>query len=265
MRLLLKSHFLNGRVVVMQDENVCPICGEVTSSYMGNYRKDKLCRMHARMYKDGDVLVCDECGKFYEKEKGCPCKKQKQPDLANKVITIDNENKSRCITCGSPTDGLLFCRYCYSKYNNKVLFFRVENCKNIELLDDQYEGNYYCKDGHVVKSRIEREIDDYLYDHGIAHAYEFELSYGPSAKEVLHPDFYLPNYLGPGKDVYLEHWGMNENNFQYTESMKFKMQIYKERRITLICTYDKTDSYNINSVLNRKLNKDWIKENEINS
>jgi hypothetical protein len=231
---------------------------------MGNARKDKLCRNHAKMFKDGTLLICSDCGKFYEKDKGCTCKIPVQPELTNQAIIIDNENKSRCITCGTSTDGLLFCKTCYAKFNNKVLFFRVKNCKSIELLDDQYEGNYYCNDGHVVKSKSERDIDNYLYEHGIQHAYEHEFRYGPSINEVLHPDFYLPNYLGMGKHVYIEHWGYNENNFQYTESMKFKMQIYKSRRVTLICTYEKTDAYNIAAVLDRKLMKEWIRENEIN-
>lgn len=45
---------------------------------------------------------------------------------------------------------------------------------------------------------------------------------------------------------------------------KFKMPIYKKLGITLICTYEKSDTGKIDSVLDRKLNKDFIKENEIN-
>ncbi|HBD06214.1 MAG TPA: hypothetical protein DCY93_02245, partial [Firmicutes bacterium] len=145
----------------------------------------------------------------------------------NNVVVIDLNSKSKCITCGKQTDGLLFCTSCYYKYKSKELLFRITNCTNVELLDEDYEGRYTCKDGHIVKSKSERDIDNYLFEHGISHAYERELPYGAGEKEVLHPDFYLPNYLGEGKHVYIEHWGYNENNIQYTKTKKFKMPIYK--------------------------------------
>jgi len=131
----------------------------------------------------------------------------------------------------------------------------------VELLDGDYEGKYTCKDGHIVKSKSERDIDNYLFEHGISHAYERELPYGATDKEVLHPDFYLPNYLGEKKHVYIEHWG---NNIQYTKTKKFKMPIYKQLGITLICTYEKTDMGKIDTVLDRKLNKAFINLNQVN-
>ena len=182
----------------------------------------------------------------------------------NGTIIINENNKSKCITCGRDTDGLLFCTSCYHKYKDKKLLFRITNCSTVELLDADYEGRYTCKDGHVVKSKSERDIDNYLFEKGISHAYEKELPYGCEEKETLHPDFYLPNYLGKDKDVYIEHWGYNENNIQYTKTKKFKMPIYKKLGITLVCTHEKSDTGKIDSVLDRKLNKDFIKESEIN-
>ena len=134
----------------------------------------------------------------------------------------------------------------------------------MELLDESYEGRYTCKDGHIVKSKSEREIDNYLFENEIPHAYEKELSFGASEKDILHPDFYLPNYLGKGKHVYIEHWGYEENNIQYTQTKKFKLPIYKKLGITLVCTYEKTDTKDIESTLDRKLKKENIKENQIN-
>ena len=182
----------------------------------------------------------------------------------NNVITINQNSKAKCITCGKHTDGLLFCSSCYHKYKGKELLFRITNCSNVELLDEDYEGRYTCKDGHIVKSKSERDIDNYLFEHGISHGYERELAYGADEKEVVHPDFYLPNYLGDGKHVYIEHWGYNENNIQYTKTKKFKMPIYNKLGITLICTYEKTDMGKIDSVLDRKLNPKFIEENKIN-
>lgn len=304
----------------MPDKLVCPICGEVTSSYMGNYRKDRLCKKHATDLKNGLLEKCENCNEWHYIDKPCKCDKHiftelptdgfyeciacgaettgyafcrkcfrkyteeemlnmlnkddieaetaqekiDNSDGTNNIIVIDFNNKSKCLTCGKQTDGLLFCTSCYHKYKNKELLFRITNCTSVELLDGDYEGKYTCKDGHIVKSKSERDIDNYLFEHGISHAYERELPYGATDKEVLHPDFYLPNYLGDGKHVYIEHWGYNENNIQYTKTKKFKMPIYKQLGITLICTYEKTDMGKIDTVRDRKLNQAFIKLNQVN-
>ena len=252
------------------DKNlICPICGEPTNVYMGNARKDKLCRKHGKMANDGEIIQCPDCGKWNKKDVVCDCKKIKEEvktseETKNNVIVINNENKSKCITCGTKTDGLLFCSSCYKKYHNKQLLFKIKNCSEVELLDEDYEGKYTCKDGHVVKSKSERDIDNFLFENDIQHAYEKELPYGANEKEVLHPDFYLKDYLGKNKHVYIEHWGYNENNISYTKTKKFKMPIYENLGITLICTNEQTDSGKIDSVLERKLNKNFIKEGKIN-
>lgn len=316
----------------MKDKFICPICGETTSSYMGNYRKDRLCKKHANDYKNGKLSQCDVCFEWHYNDSPCGCKNKKYTEFPtdgfnkcvccgietsgyafckkcfkthtedemlailndnnrkvvkntvtnehiddvrldnskmadsnkNNCIIIDYNSKSKCITCGKQTDGLLFCSNCYHKYKDKELLFKITNCTNIELLDEDYEGRYTCKDGHIVKSKSERDIDNYLFEHDIPHAYERELPYGATDKEVLHPDFYLPNYLGEGKHVYIEHWGYNENNIQYTKTKKFKMPIYEKLKITLICTYEKTDMGKIDTVLDRKLNKNFIQINHIN-
>ncbi len=183
---------------------------------------------------------------------------------SNNVITINESNKSKCITCGRQTNGVLFCSICYHKYKSKQLLFKITNCTDVELLDETYEGKYTCKDGHIVKSKSERDIDNYLFEHNISHAYEKELPYGAKENDVLHPDFFLPNYLGQNKNVYIEHWGYNENNIQYEQTKKFKLPIYKELGITLICTHEIPDANNMEAALDRKLNKAYIKENQIN-
>lgn len=235
----------------------CQICGKNSGIY-------PLCKEHLRMIERGAVKKNEETGKWELLEETPVSNNNRE----NPTITINSENKSRCITCGKNTDGLLFCSSCYYKYKDKELLFRITNCSNIELLDEEYEGKYTCKDGHIVKSKSEREIDNYLFDHKIRHIYEKEISYSANEKDVLHPDFYLPDYLGEGKDVYIEHWGYNENNLQYTKTKKFKMPIYKklcdEKEMTLICTYEKTDANKIDSALERKLKHKYIKEFAIN-
>lgn len=248
----------------------CDICGKPSGMF-------PLCREHNQMKEQGKVVKCEFCGKWHYRNKPCDCIRNSVPDnlfdegkketadIKSNSVVINEQNKSRCIACGRSTDGLLFCTSCYHKFKHKTLLFRVTNCSNVELLDEDYEGRYTCKDGHIVKSKSEREIDNYLYEHGIMHAYERELSYGPSANEVLHPDFYLPDYLGQGKHVYIEHWGYNENNIQYTKTKKFKLPIYEKLGITLVCTDEKSDMGKIDTVLDRKLNKSFIKVGEINN
>ncbi len=70
--------------------------------------------------------------------------------------------------------------------------------------------------------------------------------------------------MGDGKDVYIEHWGYNENNRKYTESKNFKMPIYREKGITLINTYENSDMRDLKASLNWKLDKSNIKEKESN-
>lgn len=43
----------------MAEEYKCPICGEPTLKFYGNYRKDKLCPKHASELKNGEIKVLD--------------------------------------------------------------------------------------------------------------------------------------------------------------------------------------------------------------
>ncbi len=245
-------------------KKVCEICGKPSGIY-------PLCFDCFKLRDEGKVTKCETCGTWFRTEEGCSVCKSKQKDKIsscslsqNGIVTIDSNNKSRCITCGKETDGLLFCTSCYRRFKDKELLFKITNCSNVELLDEDYEGKRTCKDGHIVKSKSEREIDNYLFEHGIPHAYEKELSYGPNETDVVRPDFFLPNYLGLGEGVYIEHWGYNENNIKYTKSKNFKMEIYRKQKITLVCIYEKTDMDKIDSVLERKLNPKNIKSHTIN-
>ena len=256
----------------MGNDLKCPICGESTYLVYGkNPRKDRLCYKHSQQLFNKEIEQCLDCKKWHKMAEECECKKKVETQIPSsekeetKIIIINEENKSRCITCGKKTDGLLFCGSCYHKYNKKELLFKITNCSSVELLDEDYEGRFTCKDGHVVKSKSEREIDNYLFEKGIPHAYEKKLPYGKTEKEVLHPDFYLKDYLGKDKHVYLEHWGYNENNRDYLKTKDFKMPIYEKLGVTLVCTYEKTDTSDIEATLDRKLKKENIIENKINN
>ena len=126
----------------------CPICGDTTSSWMGNYRKDKLCKKHASdlshrkievldpaVYLDGvddnDVInynLLDYCVYIDSKtrkilnEKYIPTKLFKivSAALNSKIKSNENANtvgatRTICVVCGNPTskNGHLQCRDCY--------------------------------------------------------------------------------------------------------------------------------------------------------
>ncbi len=269
----------------MANELKCPICGNPTRIYMGNARKDRLCGNHANMLKTGKIYLGED-GQYHNEElnpKPAPAVKTPEPTKTNpqnhdlisetddddnekpQVIVIDSISKSRCLICGSKTDGVLFCKTHYHKFKNKQLLFQINHCTEVKLLDESYEGIYTCKDGHIVKSKSEREIDNYLYSQGIRHAYEKTWIYDDNGKPAeLKPDFYLPDYLGKGEDVYIEHWGYDDSNYRYRDSRKYKMSIYSKSDITLVCTYERTDMKDIEAALQKKLTKEWIKPHQIN-
>lgn len=228
----------------MDEKLICPICGQPTRVYMGKARKDLLCAKHADELKAGLIIV-DEKGLFIDKK-------------TNKVLNANHheskkeEHKAggvaKCIACGKETKpGFLFCGGCYKKYADKKLLVEITNCKDITILDDSYEGKFTCTDGHIVKSKSEMIIDNWLFEHGIPHAYEKKLPIDADESHDLHPDFYLP-----GQDVYIEYWGYNESNIKYTESKNYKIKTYRKLKVTVICLEEK-DIMDINASLSRKL------------
>lgn len=114
--------------------------------------------------------------------------------------------------------------------------------------------------GEKVKSIEELTIANFLYLNGIE--YEYEKAY-PFGKAVYRPDFYLKDY-----DIYLEHFGVDENNRakwltpfneqKYIEEMKLKRETHKTYKTKLIETYS---FYNRDHILLDKLTEILKKEN----
>ena len=126
--------------------------------------------------------------------------------------------------------------------NNETIFKTDEFRK-------KHEAKYRTQDGHRVRSKAEAMVDDYLYNNGVAHAYERRL---PGIDEEVISDFYLP----AGK-VFIEFWGMEENE-KYKERKKKKLAIYADNNFNLIEMNDK-DIETIDDILPRKLKKFGIK------
>ena len=101
---------------------------------------------------------------------------------------------------------------------------------NSQIADprNRYPAEYRTSDGHYVRSRAEAMIDDWLFNHHIAHAYERKL---PVEDDAL-CDFYLPQ-----GNVYIEFWG-KEDDPAYARRMQEKQQIYKRHNLRLISLTD---------------------------
>lgn len=127
----------------MSEQMICPICGEVTSSYMGHYRKDKLCKKHANEFKNGQIIQCDNCGKWHEVGKPCKCGK-----IYFTELPIEGFNK--CIACGTGTNGYAFCKKCFKKYTENEMLAMLNN--DIAYTDENDDSISFDK------TSIERQI-----------------------------------------------------------------------------------------------------------
>lgn len=129
--------------------------------------------------------------------------------------------------------------------------------QKINIITPKSENKYpdtllKTKDGHLVRSRAELIIDNLLYDYGLTHAYERELT----VAETVYSDFYIPARNGKdnlGKAVYIEFWGINDNE-KYLERKKIKQGIYKSNNLNLI-ELDDSHLDNLDSYLRKMLLK----------
>lgn len=221
-------------------KKTCEICGKPSGMY-------PLCKDCFKLKDNGAVEKCPNCNTWHKINEPCKCARKEETIIQpNEKI----ETETECILCGKESNGYLFCKECYYKYSDKTILIKVANCRNIELcqiLDDYEEGLIYkCEDGHKVRSKSEMLIDNWLYTHGIAHAYEKALPIDANPENDLHPDFYLSK-----EDIYIEHWGY-ENAKDYKKKKEYKINIYNHLAKTVITTTE-TDLSDINSTLERKL------------
>ncbi|MBE8157982.1 MAG: hypothetical protein HAW59_01090 [Betaproteobacteria bacterium] len=93
----------------------------------------------------------------------------------------------------------------------------------------KFPAEFRATDGHMVRSKAETLIDNFLYTAGIVHAYERKLP----IEEDAYCDFYLP-----GGKVYIEFWGL-ENDAKYAARKKQKLEIYAKYKFNLIELADK--------------------------
>jgi hypothetical protein len=116
-----------------------------------------------------------------------------------------------------------------------------------------YPTEYRTKDGHYVRSKAEQIIDDSLYLWGIPHAYEKKV---PNTDENVYSDFHIPSGKGRPKAVYIEYWGL-ENDEKYNQRKQKKIEIYKSLGLNLIQLND-ADIKNIEDALQKYLRQHEI-------
>ena len=88
--------------------------------------------------------------------------------------------------------------------------------------------SFKCLDGHIVKSKGELIIDNYLYHIGIEHEYENTIRVRGKPMKC---DWYLPLY-----DIYIEYWGYYGK--KYMRRKKEKLELYRKGKLKLISIED---------------------------
>lgn len=79
----------------------------------------------------------------------------------------------------------------------------------------KWEAKYRCSDGHYVRSKNEMLVDNWLYQHGICHAYEKAVF--AETGEEYYSDFYIPSI-----NLYLEIWGLTDEQYAARANRKKK-------------------------------------------
>jgi hypothetical protein len=142
---------------------------------------------------------------------------------------------------------------------NKIIRYKVKQIKeNREVMESRYsklfndidfrnkwKSNIRTEDGHYVRSRAEQVIDNFLYHHGIVHAYEKLIILEKNSEATLLCDFYIPEI-----DTYIEYYGKYDG--EYISRKKAKDQIYKENNINYIAL-DKRDLDNLEDILLKQI------------
>ncbi|HYE76754.1 MAG TPA: glycerol kinase, partial [bacterium] len=107
---------------------------------------------------------------------------------------------------------------------------------------DMFPANLRTDDGHLVRSRAELLIDNWLYQKGIVHAYERRVP----VDEEMYCDFFIPI----GAKVYIECWGLNDA--KYAARKEKKKRLYKKYEKKLI-EIDEKDIVRLDDILPLKL------------
>lgn len=108
---------------------------------------------------------------------------------------------------------------------------------------------------YTVKSKGEKAIADFFFQHGIEYLYESPVKIGRN--KVVHPDFYLPKY-----NVYIEFYGIEKNAWYYQMIIHKKEDMAKTDTQILELYYD--DLSNLKAALKSAYRKTMKRGGERN-
>jgi Development and cell death domain len=94
----------------------------------------------------------------------------------------------------------------------------------------RFPAEFFCDDGHRVRSQGEKIIDDWLHKHRVQHGYEPIV---PVPGHLI-PDFVV--YSRKGEPVYIEYWGLVDDPV-YQQRRLHKSQLYAKLMLPLIELY----------------------------
>ena len=96
--------------------------------------------------------------------------------------------------------------------------------------------------GEEVRSKAEKVIADWLYQHGVRYSYEHP-AFDAWGSCVGVPDFYLPDF-----GVYVEYWGLVGADRGYARKMERKKERYLRSGVRVVSLYPR-DLRDLGSVI----------------
>lgn len=244
--------------------NQCYICGNYTAN---NYIFCKKCYHNVQKiynnfdYYDDEFEIRDE---YFEIRKNCQTTNIPEKKLDNYIMTMyalaelcKNEYGETYLIERVESDlkNLITIFFDNKKKteDKKVILNTKKEKNNLSNFNDkdyrnQWPREIQCEDGHYVRSRGEKIIDDWLYHHNIVHAYEKSVYMKTNPQDVILSDFYIPK-----GNVYIEFWGITNNN-DYETRKQYKILLYNKNNYNRI-DLDNSHINRIDDIMPRMLGK----------
>jgi len=181
----------------------CQICNAKSGFY-------PICRECNKLKEEGTITKCKECGIW---------KKDSKP-LCHECWLINKKKEEK----ESPN------------------YKETESEKEEKNFRTKYPALFRTEDGHMVRSKAEQIIDNWLYHKEIVHAYERKVP----VEEEVYCDFFIPL----GQKVWIEFWGLNKK--AYLKRKEIKKKFYEKNKKNLIELNDE-DIENLDDIMPVKL------------
>ncbi len=215
------------------------------TKYEGQFRDDKYHGHGTLTYPDGTSCAGQFFeGRLQEQNHDQNQNQNRESDLkdhASTTILADNIGKTGKIILIEKHDKHWNLSELEEQRGRKIRY-EEDDPSFRSALREQFEARHHAVDGHYVRSKAEKLVDNWLYMMGIVHVYEKRLP----IREEVYSNFYLPR-----GNVYIECWGY-ERDSEYLYRKNDKIEIYNKHNFNLIGLLD-DDIYNLDSILPKKL------------